>query len=274
MQADELALVGFADGGLPVAEVGGFADFRHFTEDVLDVAADGVGFFVGEVGVEGFVVGGNWRQGADLIAAVAVRRNGRIGDFVVFVVNFADDFFDDVFDGNKAGEVAVFVDNERHVVTVGFEVAQHRVQRFAFGDNGRRAQEGADVGGQFATEGVGQEVFGEEDAADLFVGFIDDGVARVAGFDDDVKDLFEAPGFFDEQDLTARDHDVAHAGVAEGGEACEHLRGFFANVAVGACLCDEFVKGGVKVGFFVVAPQRSKAAEERGLGFRVFFAHG
>jgi len=192
----------------------------------------------------------------------------------VFVVDFANDFFDDVFDGDEAGEVAVFVDDECHVVAVGLEVAQHRVQRFAFGDDGRRAQQGADVFRQLLAEGVGQQVFGEEDAADLFVGFVHHGVARVAGFDDDVEDLFKAPVFFDEQHLSARDHDVAHAGVAEGGEAFEHLRGFVADVTARACLGDEFVKGGVKVGFFVVAPQRGEATEERGFGFRVFFAHG
>ena len=254
MQADELALVGLADGCLPVAERGGFADFRHFAEDVLDVAADGVGFFIGERHVEGFVEGGDGGEGAYLVAAVAVGADGGVGDFVVFVVDFADDFFDDVFDGDEAGEVAVFVDDERHVVAVGLEVAQHRVQRFAFGDDGRRAQEGTDVSRQLLAEGVGKQVFGEEDAADLFVGFIDDGIARVAGFDDDVEDLFEAPVFFDEQYLAARDHDVAHAGVVQGGEAFEHLRGFFADVAVGARLCDEFVEGVVKVRFFVVAP--------------------
>jgi len=42
--------------------------------------------------------------------------------------------------------------------------------------------------------------------------------------------------------------------VVQGGEAFEHLRGFFADVAVGTRLCDEFVEGVVKVRFFVVAP--------------------
>ena len=53
---------------------------------------------------------------------------------LVLVADVADQFFEDVFDGDQAGGAAVFVEHDRDVDLLQAEVVQQVAQRFGLGD--------------------------------------------------------------------------------------------------------------------------------------------
>ena len=98
---------------------------------------------VPKVGVEV----GDLGQRLDAVAAVAVEQDVVLGLVeVVLVLDVADDLLEHVLDGHQAGDAAVLVDHDRHVVAVarGSRLQQH-VQPLRFGDEHRRAQHLAHV---------------------------------------------------------------------------------------------------------------------------------
>ena len=83
-------------------------------------AADRIKIFVRNVGVEGgikvFNEGGGFNPvaacgGQSDVVAIAV-------EVVMFILDFAHDFFQDVFDRDQSCDSAVFIHNNGHVVTV------------------------------------------------------------------------------------------------------------------------------------------------------------
>jgi hypothetical protein len=64
---------------------------------------------------------------------------------VVFVLDVANDLFQHVFDGDQAGDAAVFVDHDRHVIARDAEFTQQDVEALGFGDEDDRAQPVAEV---------------------------------------------------------------------------------------------------------------------------------
>ena len=50
----------------------------------------------------------------------------------MFVGEFADDFFDDVFEGNEARDPAIFIDDHRQVEVFGLHLTQQVIDRLHF----------------------------------------------------------------------------------------------------------------------------------------------
>ena len=131
------------------ADVEGVALVRDAAELVGDESADGVDAVVFEFGAERFVEVFHFGQGRNPPAG-AVGTGFQGDDFVnvLFLVELvfdvADDLFKHVFDGDKAGNAAEFVDDDGHVVMVVAEVAQQHVQPFGFGDENGGMQDFTD----------------------------------------------------------------------------------------------------------------------------------
>ena len=51
---------------------------------------------------------------------------------VIFVFDFADDKFENIFDSDKARDAAELVNHNSHVVTLGAKLFKHPVNPFAF----------------------------------------------------------------------------------------------------------------------------------------------
>jgi hypothetical protein len=90
---------------------------------------------------------------------------------VVFVLDVADDLLQHVLDGDQAGDAAVLVDHDRHVVARGAELAQQDVEALGFGNEDRRAQHVAQV--ELAPGEIAQQVLGEQDAEHVVLAFAD-----------------------------------------------------------------------------------------------------
>src|SRR5690606_32343125 len=127
-------------------------------------AADGVVLVVGEVGAELPVEIGDRRQrihhvlaigqGGDQAGAVAV---------VVLVVYLADDLLEHVLDGDQAGDAAVFIDDDGHVVARQPELLEQDVQALGLGNQHRRPQQFADAGRAAVGYQAAQQVLGQQD---------------------------------------------------------------------------------------------------------------
>src|SRR5437899_1580565 len=52
----------------------------------------------------------------------------------MLVADFADDFFDQIFDRNQAGDTAVFIHHDGHANVTALHLAQQVADQFAFGD--------------------------------------------------------------------------------------------------------------------------------------------
>ena len=206
----QAAVVGAGDGELQRRQDDFVAAYGQAAEFLDDQPAYGVGFLAAVVRAEEGVDVFDFGYGVD---APAFGGNGEdvVGGivFVEFVFDVADDFFDDVFKGNEAGCTAVFVDDDGHVQPLLAEGGEQGVEGFAFGDEKRGAQELFEVE-LFGVEGVFEQVFGVQDAEDGVFVAVDDGKARVCGFDDVGDDAFEAVGRFDDAHLRAGNHGVAH----------------------------------------------------------------
>src|SRR4029077_7404127 len=83
-----------------------------------------------------------------------VRKRERVFDDVEFVVNFADDLFEDVFEINQAEQAAKFVDDNGHT---GVAVAQ-LVEQFAGGLGFRNDKHFAQNAAQI--EWLSRQIFG------------------------------------------------------------------------------------------------------------------
>lgn len=52
--------------------------------------------------------------------------------FVIFIFNFIDNQFEDVFDSYKVGNVVKFIDNDGYMVVLGVEFFEYMVNLFVF----------------------------------------------------------------------------------------------------------------------------------------------
>jgi hypothetical protein len=115
-----------------------------------------------------------------------------VGGFV-FVADFAEDFFDEVFEGGDAGGIAVFVDDIDHVDAAGLHFAEEVGGGFGFGD-AREGAEEAREGGAFAlVVAEFPEVADMDEADDAVDGAIVDGDAGELFGADEGAEVFEGP---------------------------------------------------------------------------------
>lgn len=74
--------------------------------------ADGINFFIAEVGAESVVEVFNRRQRANRPGMAAKLTEVDIVFFVILIFNFTDNQFEDVFDSYQAGNAAKLIDND------------------------------------------------------------------------------------------------------------------------------------------------------------------
>lgn len=55
--------------------------------------------------------------------------------FVVFIFDFTDDQFEDIFNGDQTRDTAEFVDDDSHMVTLRAKLFEHTVNAFALRDD-------------------------------------------------------------------------------------------------------------------------------------------
>ena len=80
---------------------------------------------------------GEFEGAGDDVGAVGLA-DGRVVGFglVVLVGDVADDGFEEVFDGDEAGDGAVLVDDDAHVLLFALHLAEELGYFFGFGDEG------------------------------------------------------------------------------------------------------------------------------------------
>lgn len=145
---------------------------------------------------------------ADAVEALVFGARG-----IEFVFDFADEFFEDVFEGDHADGGTEFVDDEGHVGAFGEEDFEEFVERLAFrGDD--------DVAADFGEIGFGlvddaEEVLDVDDAeADIEVAFAE-WEARVFGLEGDAEIGVEFLVRIECDNFGAWGHDVASDEVIE-----------------------------------------------------------
>ena len=80
---------------------------------------------------------------AENVVITFVRAFDNLDDFFVlgvFVLDFADNFFDDVFDRDESGDAAVFVDDDGELNVARLHIFQKLSDGFCFGNKKRRSQ--------------------------------------------------------------------------------------------------------------------------------------
>ncbi len=199
---------------------------RHFALDFENQPGERVGFALDvlegvAVGVDDFqeVV----EEGAGFEdVGVVFEADEALFLFVVFVVDVADDFFEDVFHGHDARRAAVFINDNRHVDFLDLELFEEVADFFCPGDEVGGAQERlpAEV---FRFVEVCQEVFHVEDAFDVVQVLAEDGKAGVARLDDNLLHLTEMVFDVYRRDVDAGLDDVDGADVAEAHDAFQYL---------------------------------------------------
>src|SRR6476469_9563344 len=118
MQGVQTARVGARDTKTEAAERELLARFRQVADGGGEQATDRVVLVIVEIGPETFVEIGDRRERIDVEMPVGLRRDQLrlVHGLVVLVVDVADDLLQHVLDRDQAGDAAVLVDDDRHVV--------------------------------------------------------------------------------------------------------------------------------------------------------------
>ncbi len=88
----------------------------------------------------------------------------------MFVANVADDLLEQIFDGDQAGDAAVFIDDDAHVLFFTLHFAQQFVAALGFGDeDGWALDAGHGAGAGLFVRDL-QQVMGKGDAGDVVQG--------------------------------------------------------------------------------------------------------
>ena len=137
---------------------------------------------------------------------------------VVLVRDFANDLFDDVFEGDDAGNTAVFVDDDGHLQALVAQLDHQRADRHGLGNGGRVGHEGGRDDGNLgaAFDGHGDRAAQGDQAEDVVGVVADHREAGVAGLAGQVEDVLGAVALAEGVQTPAVGHDV---GGAERGHA-------------------------------------------------------
>ena len=96
------------------------------------------------------------------------------GPAVRFVVEIADQFLDHVLETDDADDGAVFVDDERDVLTIGAHLEEEVLEAVVLRRHHDRPGDGADLGRRPRAVGEPQEVLDVDEPADMVeIAFVD-----------------------------------------------------------------------------------------------------
>ncbi len=141
----------------------------------------------------------------------------------MLVGDVADDGFEEVFDGDDAGDAAVLIDDDAHVLLFGLHLAEELGDHLGFGDEGGGALDLGDGAGDGVGVGDLEEVVGEGDAGDVVERAVEDGDAGEDVLLDFGGEVAQGEGVGDGEDFGARGHDFADDLVAELDDGADEL---------------------------------------------------
>ena len=136
----------------------------------------------------------------------------------MLVGDLTDDFFDDVLEGDDAGDAAVLVDDDGHLQALVAQLDHEGADRHGLGNRGRVGHEGrGDDGDLGTTIGGHGDRAAQRDQAEDVVGVVPDhGESGVSRFACQVENVLGAVALAEGMQAAAVGHDV---GGAEGGHA-------------------------------------------------------
>ncbi|MCF0085730.1 hypothetical protein B0E37_00773 [Streptomyces sp. MH192] len=157
-------------------------------------------------------------------ASVLGRGDGELGqvEAVVLVAHLADEFLDDVLQGDHARSAAVLVDDDGDGLLAA-QSRQQRPHRQGLGDQDRRLGDPADGGAQPVVHGHGERVLEVHHADDLVDLLPVDGEAGQSGGAGQVDHVLGGRGGLQGTDLHARGHHVLGGEVAQRQRAHEQV---------------------------------------------------
>ena len=152
--------------------------FRRSSGRSSSGVTSGWGVGVGELVGEEVAEAGELEGAGDGVGSVGLADGGVVfAGLVVLVCDVADDGFEEVFDGDDAGDGSVLVNDDAHVLLGGLHLAEEFGDHLGLGDEGGGALDLGD--GEGGGVGIGdlEEVVGEGDAGDVVEGVAEDGDA-------------------------------------------------------------------------------------------------
>lgn len=137
MNLNNTSIVGYRYFELVIVDVDSFVTRRKMFKCLYYQIIDSVDFFIVKVGVERFVEVFNGSQCAYGLGMTIQLTEVDIIFFVIFVFNFINNQFQDVFNGYQIGNFIEFVNNDRYVVTLRAKFFQYSVYAFIFRNDNR-----------------------------------------------------------------------------------------------------------------------------------------
>ena len=203
-----------------------FAAAWHMAHLMCNQAADGVKFLVrvGAVKLDPKRMLDALNGGVATDAVAAVRQPEDVA-FVLgnvkFVLDFAHNFFQHIFNGDQASNATKFVNHDRQVVAVALKIAQQIIQSLALRHKHGRTQQGSNV--EFRGTLQLEQVFRHQDANDVFAFTLKHRKTRVRGVDHAVHQGVVRVLNVDQFHAGAGHHDIARSHVGHADHALEHL---------------------------------------------------
>ena len=147
---------------------------------------------------------------------------------IVFIANFAHDFFQDVFERHEARSSTIFINDDGELVTRLAQFRQEVVNLLVVGHEHRRHHDFHDVERLGPVFGVPfQEVAVRKDAHDVVHRVLVNGQARMAFAVQDLHQVGKRGIHVDSAHVHTRGHDFAHRGFHEVEDIEDHLLLFF-----------------------------------------------
>ena len=151
---------------------------------VGDQAANGIELFVGELGAKAVIEITDLGDRFHKARAILLEADGGVFFMIVFVLNLADDLFENIFNCHQACDFAVLVDHHSHVRAIVAEFFQQLIQPLALRHPTGRANHFLDIKSiKVGLENVRQQIFGQQNTHHLAGLITEDGKTGVGGFD-------------------------------------------------------------------------------------------
>src|SRR5216684_4576419 len=216
-KTEDFALVGFEDFELQAAVFNAFSGVRHVSGEKIEKAGNGCGGAIGRAGklnAEEIAEPVHRQAAAEDEAAIGLADDVRRGMAVLFA-DFADNLFDEVFDGREPRDGAIFVHDDSHVLIFLAHFFEKLGAQLGFRNEQRGTHQFADAaGGGVALRDL-QKVLGKNDADDVFERAFVNGQARESRFHDQLAKRFDGGAGLNGDDVRAGRHHFADALVAE-----------------------------------------------------------
>src|SRR5215472_15054375 len=190
-----------------------FAFLRNAACEFTDQAGDGGGLFFLGTNAEQFVEMIDVHVAGHDVGVITFLHD--VG-FFVLVANFADNLFHKIFNGDKAGDTAIFVDHDSDTNVAFAHLTQKVAAEFAFRDEvdvfAHERLDGTTAG--FGVRNL-QDILRVDDADDVVDGVAIDGHTREGPRAERFYELLDTGAHWDGEHLGARLHGFANGFSAE-----------------------------------------------------------